>query len=83
MLPEAGSVAAVGKKTGSAPEFLPLYKVTEIYYQDAGGSVAVINDLPVMEGTMVNDGRVDKILADRVRLIIDGEALDILLDAHP
>lgn len=83
MLPEAGSVAAVDKKTGSAPELHPLYKVTEIYYQDAGGSVAVINDLPVMEGTMVNDGRVDKILTDRVRLIIDGEAFDILLEAHP
>ena len=83
VLPAPASVAAAGKEPGSTPQVSSLYKLTEIYRQDAGGSVAVINDLPVMEGTQFNGAMVEKILADRVRLIIDGTPVDILLETKP
>lgn len=78
----ATDVAAV--KSGSPQAAKPpLAKVTEIYFQPGGGSMAVVDDLPVMEGTTVNGALVDKILTDRVRFLVDGRPVEILLERTP
>ncbi len=49
-------------------------KVTEIFFQDgAGNSMAIINDLPVMEGTAIETAMVEEIASDHVRFLISGK----------
>ena len=56
------------------------YQVMEIFYQAGEGSMAVVDDLPVMEGTVINGARVEKILPDRVRFIIEGQPVEVFAD---
>ena len=54
--------------------------VSEIYFQeDYVNSMAVVNDLPVMVGTHVDQAVVDKILPDRVLFQINGNLYSVLL----
>ena len=49
--------------------------VSAIFFGQDGGSMAVVDDLPVMEGMMVNDVLVEKIFADKIHFRIDGTLL--------
>lgn len=84
-MPAVDAVAAVAaaavETVPSSPP--PLFRISEIYYQPEGGSMAVVDDLPVMEGTILNGALVEQILADRVRLIVDGLAVEIPLVEAP
>ena len=52
---------------------IPLLQVEEIIYQqDAAARLAVVNGLPVMEGTDIEGARVEKILTDRVQFLFQG-----------
>lgn len=54
--------------------------VSEIFSQDdGGGSMAVVNDLPVMVGSHVDTALVTEILADRVRFKIADSSYTVLL----
>lgn len=57
------------------------FQVTEIFYQPDAGSMAVVDDLPVMEGTVVNGVLIDKIFPDRVRFIVDGRPAEVFVRA--
>ncbi|AJF06641.1 hypothetical protein [Geoalkalibacter subterraneus] len=64
--------------TASAAGAFPELKVSEIHYQyDVENRLAVVNDLPVMEGTVIDGARVDRILKDRVRFIFNGQYKEI------
>jgi general secretion pathway protein B len=56
--------------------------VTEIFYQDAVNSMAVVNDLPVMVGSHVDAAVVTEILTDRVLFEIDGKVYSVSVP-HP
>jgi len=51
--------------------------VTEIFYQDAVNSMAVVNDLPVMVGSHVEAAVVTEIRTDRVLFEIDGKVYPV------
>lgn len=70
--PTESQASTVG--TVSAP-----FQVMEIFYQPGEGSMAVVDDLPVMQGTVVNGVLVEKIFPDRVRFIVDGQAVEVLV----
>lgn len=58
--------------------------VTEIYYQPEGQeSMAVVNDLPVMEGTQIDEAVVKKILPDRILFLVQGGQVEIPLKSIP
>ena len=59
------------------------YLVSEIVYLDEGGSMAVVNDLPVMEGTVVDGALLKQILADRIVLELDGRLVEVGLALTP
>jgi general secretion pathway protein B len=51
-----------------------------IALQDGNATgMAIINGLPVMEGTVIEGARVEAVLPDRVRLKRDGEVFELLL----
>ncbi|WP_305040998.1 hypothetical protein [Geoalkalibacter sp.] len=58
----------------------PELRVSEIHYQyDVKNRLAVVNDLPVMEGTIIEGVKVDRILPDRVRFALNGQYREIRL----
>jgi len=64
--------------TATAAGAFPELKVSEIHYQyEVENRLAVVNDLPVMEGTVIDGARVDRILKDRVRFIYNGQYKEI------
>ncbi|NVN89530.1 MAG: hypothetical protein HXX11_02905 [Desulfuromonadales bacterium] len=58
---------------------LPTLKVNGIAFQDGTDSVAVVNDIPVAKGSLIEGVRVDEILRDRVQFSSGGEKLEIFL----
>lgn len=50
-----------------------------VYQDDPEGRIAVVNDLPVMQGTPVAGAVVEEILPDRVRFSRDGHSFEVLL----
>lgn len=73
--------AAATGKTSDLPTDVALF-VSEIYFQESSpDNMAVVNDLPVMEGTQIEGAIVEKILADRVVFKIDDKRYDILLSS--
>jgi general secretion pathway protein B len=55
--------------------------LTGIAFQDGRESrLAVVNELPVMEGTMIAGARVVEISRDRVRFDVSGRSFEVLLD---
>jgi len=75
--PGSGSPGAGSKAT--APSSVP-FQVMEVFYQDGEGSMALVDDLPVMEGTVINGALVEKILPDRVRFIVDGRPVEVFAE---
>lgn len=58
----------------------PELRVSEIHYQyDVKNRLAVVNDLPVMEGTIIEGVKVDRILPDRVRFLLNGRYREVRL----
>ena len=56
------------------------YAVSGIAYRtEREERLAVVNDLPVMEGTVVEGARVEEILADRVRFSSAGRSFEVEL----
>jgi general secretion pathway protein B len=61
---------------GSLPKLL----LSGIAYQEERGArLAVVNDLPVMEGTMIEGARVEEISQDRVRFVYTGRSFHLSL----
>lgn len=59
---------------------LPPLAVSGIAFQtEREARLAVVNDLPVMEGTLIEGARVEEILADRVRFAWEGGTFEVLL----
>jgi general secretion pathway protein B len=82
-IPEPSAVVAAvpaSQKTGGSlkavppvPLVIPELQVEEIVYQaEPEARLAVVNDLPVMEGTTLDNVQVVEILPDRVRFSIQG-----------
>jgi len=63
-------------ETVALPDGIRL-NVTEIFYQDAVNSMAVVNDLPVMVGSHVDAAIVTEIRTDRVLFEIDGKVYPV------
>lgn len=60
----------------SAPELV----LSGIIYQDQPDArLAVVNELPVMAGTMIAGARVEEILRDRVRFSYQGRTIEVAL----
>ena len=55
----------------------PQVTVSEILPDGGGGYMAIVNGLPVMDGTQVENAQVEKIFADRVRFVIDGKTVEV------
>jgi len=55
----------------------PQLKVDDILPAAGGEPMAIVNGLPVMEGTLVENALVEKIHPDRVRFIIDGKVIEL------
>lgn len=56
-----------------APVEIPPLRVDEIvYHQDPDARLAVVNDLPVMEGTEIDGVRIEEIFSDGVRCLYQG-----------
>lgn len=70
------SDAAASEPT--SPKRIPALIVTGIaYQQDREGRLAVVNELPVMEGTLIEGARIEEILEDRVRFVKDGRTFEV------
>jgi general secretion pathway protein B len=50
-----------------------------VFQPDRQARLAVVNDLPVMEGTVIEGARVEEILADRVRFAWEGRTVEVEL----
>jgi len=80
--PKAGqsSDPAPAEEPKPAPATEEVLVVSGIVYQDdPDGRIAVVNDLPVMQGTPVAGAVVEEILSDRVRFSKDGESFEVQL----
>ena len=72
------TVAISAKTTSSAPVKIPDLLLEEIVYvEDPSARLAVVNDLPVMQGTDIDGARVIEILSDRVRFEYHGIQFDM------
>jgi hypothetical protein len=58
----------------------PHLEVSDILPATAGERMAIVNGLPVMAGTMVDDALVREIHADRVVFVIDGKTVAVPLE---
>ncbi len=73
-LPENKAVS-VELQQAPLPVAPTMLHVSAIFFAQNGGSMAVVDDLPVMEGMMVNDVLVEKIFTDKIHFRIDGTLL--------
>lgn len=72
-IPPAGFERAAPRPAGPPP-----FLVSEIVYEAGSNhNLAVINDLPAMEGTVVDGALLRRILSDRVILVIDGQDIEV------
>ncbi|MDX9708898.1 MAG: hypothetical protein RBT64_05000 [Trichloromonas sp.] len=56
----------------------PELRVSEIHYKPvAQERLAVVNDLPVLEGVDIDGARVDRIFKDRIRFVFNGRYLEV------
>ncbi|MDT8440968.1 MAG: hypothetical protein RQ723_04835 [Desulfuromonadales bacterium] len=66
------------ERSAPRPAGPPSFLVSEIVFEPGGEmNMAVINDLPVMEGTVVDGALLRRILVDRVILVIDGQDVEV------
>ena len=60
----------------------PELRVSEIHYKPvAQERLAVVNDLPVLEGVDIDGARVDRIFKDRIRFVFNGRYLEVKVAA--
>lgn len=60
----------------------PELRVSEIHYKPAAQErLAVVNDLPVLEGVDIDGARVDRIFKDRIRFVFNGRYLEVKVAA--
>ena len=72
--------ALPGAEKAVAPEL----RVSEIHYKPvAQERLAVVNDLPVLEGVDIDGARVDRIFKDRIRFLFNGRYLEVKLTPEP
>jgi hypothetical protein len=63
---------------------VPELRVSEIHWRPlAKERLAVVNDLPVLEGVDIEGARVDRIFKDRIRFIVNGRYLEVKLGSKP
>lgn len=68
-------------KRKKAADPLPSLTLTGIAFQEEGvGRLAVVNNLPVMEGSVIEGATVMEISSDRVRFDLSGRSFEVLLD---
>jgi hypothetical protein len=69
---------------GAGKAVAPELRVSEIHYKPvAQERLAVVNDLPVLEGVDIDGARVDRIFKDRIRFVFNGRFLEVKLTAEP
>lgn len=69
----------IAKEENAEP--LPALALSGIAFQDEReGRLAVVNNLPVMEGTVIAGARVVEISEDRVRFDFSGRSFEVLLE---
>lgn len=62
----------------------PELRVSEIHYKPvAQERLAVVNDLPVLEGVDIDGARVDRIFKDRIRFVFNGRYHEVKLIPDP
>lgn len=76
---ETAAPASAAKSTEAVPAAEQLQVSGIVYQEDPHGRMAVVNDLPVMEGTAIAGAVVEEILPDRVRFSRDGTSFEVLL----
>jgi general secretion pathway protein B len=70
------AASAVAQQEAARPNLA----VTGIVFQsDRQARLAVVNDLPVMEGTVIEGARVEEIFADRVRFVWEDRTFEVEL----
>lgn len=80
-LPKVGTPPAKSgpQKTVKAP-ILPKLAVSGIAFQpEREARLAIVNDLPVMEGTAIEGAEVEEIMEDRVRFRFSGHSFEVRL----
>lgn len=71
--------SGIAEKETAGP--LPSLVLMGIAFQDEReGRMAIVNDLPVMEGTMIEGARVVEISRDRVRFDFSGRSFEVILE---
>lgn len=61
----------------------PVLKVSEIHWRkDVRERLAVVNELPVMEGVVIDGAKVDRIFKDRIRFVVNGQYQEVLVSAQ-
>lgn len=74
------SVWSLANQKGSTK---PVLKVSEIRWRnDVRERLAVVNDLPVMEGVVIDGAKVDRIFKDRIRFVVNGQYQEVLVSAQ-
>lgn len=74
------SVWSLANQKGSTK---PVLKVSEIHWRkDVRERLAVVNDLPVMEGVVIDGAKVDRIFKDRIRFVVNGQYQEVLVSAQ-
>ncbi len=67
---------------GAEKALPPELRVSEIHYKPAAQDrLAVVNDLPVLEGVDIDGARVDRIFKDRIRFVCNGRYLEVKVAA--
>jgi general secretion pathway protein B len=75
--PPASTPSPARIETPAAAPHLVLSGIA--FYAERDARLAVVNDLPVMEGTVIEGAVVEEILADRVRFSREGRAFEVVL----
>ncbi len=76
----AGARTSGWAVTSPGDASVPELNVTEIHYREnVLERLAVVNDLPVMEGNVIEGAKVDRIFKDRIRFVINGRYHEIKL----
>lgn len=74
------AVSPAPKAQAVVQDSVPRFVLSSIvYHEDPDARLAVINDLPVMLGTAIEEAVVDDIFRDRVRLSQNGKSFEIRL----
>lgn len=79
----ADSRTAVWSLSNQKGATKPVLKVSEIHWRnDVRERLAVVNELPVMEGVVIDGAKVDRIFKDRIRFVVNGQYQEVLVSAQ-